>query len=590
MVSDRWVWRGDAGPDLAALRDVSVATTGRHGEFVARLLWNRGVRDATSAAAFLSPTLARGLRSPILMRDMERATERLAAAIACGERVGVYGGGDIDGIAATAMLVLCLRALGATPLVFVPDGGRGGGAVSKEPFESFGTAEVRVVVIADYGTAAHAPLAVAADLGLDVIVCSHRPLPVGQPPAFAVLNPMRSDCEFPFKGLSGSGIVFYLLMGVRMALRARGRQEFPDLRDYLDLVTVGTVADVAPLREENRVLVTHGLRQIDRAPRPGMAALKDSALLEWVSVQDIALRLVPRLAANGYGGDVRMVVELLTTESADRARALAVQLEILNAERRALAESILADADAFVGSDGGANRTLFVAGDRWHPGAINVVAARLAERHQRCVVVIALEGERGYGCGYGVGGVDVHAALTECGNVLDTLDGHRHTVVFTVGRARLGELRKLFEASVQRRTAVAGFPPPLAFDAEISLAELTPGLVAALGRLAPHGPGNPEVTLLVRSAEVVGARAVGDADRPHLKLRLKQDSRTVGAIAFDHGRAAVHVGMRIDAICAPRLARWDGRERLELGVRALRRSQPGDVTQQAEKEGEYVIP
>jgi single-stranded-DNA-specific exonuclease len=378
--------------------------------------------------------------------------------------------------------------------------------------------------------------------------------------------------------------VFYLLMGLRAELRARGWERLPDLRPYLDLVALGTVADVVPLREENRVLVAHGLRAIDRTVHPGVQALKEAALVETASVRAIGFRLAPRLNAGGRLADARDAVDMLTTASPDEARALAARLEVHNAERRAIEERISAEAAAMVETGEGwpARRTIVVASAGWHRGVVGIVAARLTERYHRPALVLAIEDETARGSGRSVRGVDLHRAVAECSDLLDAFGGHRQAVGLTVRRERLASLAARFEEAVGRHTTPADLEPVLEIDAEIALSNLTPSLGATLAVLEPHGAGNPEPALLVRGAEVEGVRIVGDPARPHLKLRLRQDARTVNAIAFRLGHLPVRYGDRLDAVVTPRVTRWQGSERLEIEVLDVRGARRDESTQAAE--------
>jgi single-stranded-DNA-specific exonuclease len=407
----------------------------------------------------------------------------------------------------------------------------------------------------------------------------------------ALLNPLQPGCEFPFKGLSGAGVVFYLLMGLRAELRARGHAPLPDLREYLDLVALGTVADVVPLRDENRVFVAHGLRALGSTARPGLMALKETALVEEASVRSIGFRLAPRLNASGRLADARVAVELLTTESPERARALAAELEVQNAERRAVEDVMVGEACALVeaASEAG-TRTIVVARDGWHAGVVGIVAARLAERFHRPALVIALEGAAGRGSGRSVRGVHLHAAVEACAGVLEAFGGHRDAVGFTVRRERVGELAGRFDEAVRGQTTLADVEPVLAIDAEVPFGIVTPALVEALAALEPHGTANPEPALLAHGVEVEGVRRVGDPARPHLRMRLRQEGRTLAAIAFRMGDLPVRMGDRIDVVFRPRLSRWQWTERLELEVLGVRATPRLEATQGGENTRELTVP
>jgi len=585
----RWVWRAEPGAIPPALRATVAETCGPHAVLVARLLWNRGVREPELAAAFLRPTLAHGLRPPGLLRDMPRATTRLADALAAGEPIAVYADYDVDGMTGAAQLLLFLTELGAEPLLHVAHRGREGYGLKAEPLRRLRAAGARVVVTADCGTADVRELVFAADLGLDVIVCDHHHAPEERPPAFALLNPLQAGCPFPFKGLSGAGVVFYLLMGLRAELRARGYTALPDLRRYLDLVALGTVADVVPLREENRVLVAHGLRVLEGAARPGLRALMETAVIDAASTRAIGFRLAPRLNASGRLADARLAVDLLTAGSLERARTLAATLELHNAERRAVEDAVVGEAlGAVEATHEPGRRTTVVAGDGWHPGVVGIVAARLAERFHRPALVVALDGLLGRGSGRSVRSVPLHTALAACGDLLETFGGHRQAVGFTVRRDRLTALAVRFEEAVRRVASPADLEPLLEIDAEVPLRAVTPALATALRALEPHGAGNPEPALIAHDVAVETARVVGDSARSHLKLRLRQEGRTLPAIGFGLGGLPIRAGDRIDVVFTPRLTRWQGSERLELELAGVRGS-AGPAAQTSENAGESAV-
>lgn len=275
--------------------------------------------------------------------------------------------------------------------------------------------------------------------------------------------------------------------------------------------------------------------------------------------------------------DARPAVEMLVTEDPDRARSLAADLEVQNAERRAIEETMVAEAIRSVEArpDHRQARTIMVANDGWHAGVVGIVAARLAERFHRPALVVALEDGIGRGSGRSVRGVHLHAVLSECADLLEAFGGHRQAVGLTVRRGNLRTLAARFEEEVRRRTAAAEIEPVLEIDAEASVAAMTPAVVSGLTALEPHGPGNPEPALVARAVEVEGVRLVGDPSRPHLKLRLRQDGRTVPGIAFGMGHLPVRPGDRLDVVYTPRLRQWQGLERLELEVLDVRAS-PAD--------------
>jgi single-stranded-DNA-specific exonuclease len=581
-VARRWVLRQGAGTDATRVADALVAAGyggGAH-RWLARLLVNRDLADPDAALGFLSASLSRHLRSPELMKDMRRAATRLADAIRAGERIAVFGDYDVDGISGSAQLILFLRALGADPGLYVPHRLTEGYGLNEGAVHALAAAGTRVMVTADCGTANARELAVASRLGIDVIVCDHHHVPVERPPAWAVLNPLQPDCGFPFKGLSGAGVVFYLLMGLRTELRARGIDPLPDLRRYLDLVTLGTVADVVPLRDENRVLVKHGLRELGCTTRPGITALKEVAQVDTASVQAVGFRLGPRLNAGGRLADARKAVELLTTDDLPRARAVAADLDRENGERQALERQMVAEAVAMVeqGADWRRQTSIVVGSPDWHPGVVGIVAARLVERYYRPTFVFALGDETARGSGRSIRGLHLYETVRASGAPVLGFGGHRAAAGATVRRADLGVFATAFETAVRGRTRADDFIPQIDVDAELSLAEITADFIEALAVLEPCGPGNPAPTFLARGVEVVDRRDVGpleetDGRAPHarhLKLLLRQGRATVSAIGFRMGGAAVPPGGALDIVFTPEVDRWQGMQRVQLRLLDMR--------------------
>ncbi|MGH7965807.1 MAG: single-stranded-DNA-specific exonuclease RecJ, partial [Candidatus Binatia bacterium] len=306
----RWVMRS---PDERRVQSLLSQTSVPLSPLLACLLMNRGIDTPEKVVGFLSPSLRTGLRSPLLFPDMDRATERLLRARARGEQVCIYGDYDVDGVTGSAQLLLFLRELGMQPALYIPHRTREGYGLNIQAIELLAARGTKVLVTADCGATAHREITLAQHLGIDVIICDHHHVPEQRPPAYAVLNPMEKECAFSFTGLSGAGVVFYLLMGLRMRLREQGQEQAPDLRRYLDLVTLGTVADLVPLVEENRALVTYGLKEIAHGQRLGIRALKEVSGEGEVSSSYIGFRLGPRLNAGGRLDEAQKAVELLTT-------------------------------------------------------------------------------------------------------------------------------------------------------------------------------------------------------------------------------------------------------------------------------------
>jgi single-stranded-DNA-specific exonuclease len=577
VAPDRWRIRdidGDTVTTLAGALRVLPTT--------ARCIAGRGVATADGARAFLAPRLG-ALRPPHGMAGMELAVGRLVRAITRNERIGVFGDYDVDGVTTAALLASFLRELGAPCVAEVArrDAGYGLGAREVGLFAERGCT---LLVTGDCGTSDVDAIAAASDRGIDVIVVDHHTVPVqdehSRPhPALALVNPFRADSTFPFRGMASVGLAFYLAAAVRTALCRAGffaERAEPDMRQLLDLVAVGTIADLVPLVGENRILTRAGLKVLTERRRPGLAALLDRAGVEpsrRIDERDIGWKIAPRMNAPGRLGEAGPALALLLASDRAEGERWAEQLEVANQRRRELQDHVYAEALARVGEPGPA---VVVAGEGWPSGVVGIVAAKLVDHFARPAFVIAIDPGTGQGRGSAraVPGVDLYAALRECRGQLVQFGGHAAAAGLTVDRDRVDELRDRLGEAIHRQLApacggAAARDGATIIDAEVGLADVSERLARELGDLAPFGNGNEAPLLLARGVTVRGARRVG-GDGAHLKLSLDDAAGNVrGAIAFGHGGADVADGSTIDVAFAPAVSEWQGRTRVELTVRQL---------------------
>ncbi len=545
---------------------------------VARILARRGLSSPEAARAFLEPGLGE-LPDPFLFRDMERAVQRIVRAVEEGEPVVAYGDYDVDGVSSAAQLVSFLRAVGARADWYVPHRLREGYGLNAEALERLRGQGAGLVVALDCGIGAVAEVDRAAALGLDVVVVDHhRPSPE-LPRAVAVLNPLQPDCAFPEKRLAAAGVTFFLLMALRRRLRERGRfgpaRPEPNLRAFLDLVALGTVADVVPLLGVNRRLVREGLVELDRTRRPGIRALCDVAGLDPqlpLTAGQVGFRLAPRLNAAGRLDDAGLSVRLLLAEEWGDAVRLARELDRENEQRRALEASLTAEAMAQAEgrlASASPPKALVLSGEGWHPGVVGIVASRVVERTGRPALLLGLEGELARGSGRSLAGFDLHAAVAEAGDLLDRFGGHRMAVGLQLPRSKLPALRARLEAAAAERLSDELLGPSCHVDLPIDAAEIDERLAGDLGRLAPFGAGNPEPVFAafgVRGkARLLAAKAEGA--EPHLKVEL--GGRLTG-IGFGLGRSLDLFSGPVDAAFHVALDEWRGRRQLQLRLRSVR--------------------
>ncbi|HSR43583.1 MAG TPA: single-stranded-DNA-specific exonuclease RecJ, partial [Longimicrobiales bacterium] len=533
-------------PDPRRVRDLAAALG--IPETVCAVLVVRGIHGPDPAKDHLRPLLDH-LGPPDGLRDADRASARLLRAVAEGETVLVHGDYDVDGISATALYTRWLRRLGGRVEPFIPHRLRDGYDFGSAGLEAARSAGATVVLTADCGTVAHDAVERAGAAGLDVIVTDHHTPGDALPPALAVVNPNRADCDYPDGGLSGAGVAFKLCS--QMALDAG--VPFEELVPDLDLVALATVADLVPLQGENRVLVRYGLRALERTTKPGLRALLDltGRTGKPVGTGQVAFGLAPRINAVGRMGHGLDALRLLLTDDADRARELAVLLDETNRvrqeeDRRTLDEALdLLARDYDPGSDFG----VVLAAEGWHPGVIGIVASRIVERIHRPTVLVALDGERGRGSARSIPGFHLHDAVRSCARHLERFGGHRQAAGMDLRRDRVPAFREAFGRVARERLGEDDLRPRLRIDLETGLGGLDLRTCDVLEYLGPHGVGNPRPVFLVRNVRVVGSpRVVGSG---HLKMRLGDGTTTLEAIGFGlaerHG-PRVSEGSRVDAV------------------------------------------
>jgi len=569
----RWVEaRGDPEREAAA---AALCRALKLHPLAARVLAARGHVDPEAAARFLDAPLG-DLPDPFAMKGMDRAVERIARALEQGERIACYGDYDVDGVTSTSLLVGFLRAAGGDVVHYVPHRLVEGYGLNADAVGRLAAEGARLLVTLDCGITSVEEVRVAAAAGVDTVVVDHHTVPVELPAAVAILNPHQPGCAYPTKDLAAVGVTFALCMALRKRLREAGRfgerRPEPNLKEALDLVALGTIADVVPLTGANRALVRWGLEVLARSRRPGLRALKRVAGVADgapVTAGQVGFRLAPRINAAGRLDDAGRGVRLMLSASDEEARALAEELDRENQarqeiERRILGEAIQ-DAEALVAQGA---RGLVLARDGWHPGVVGIVASRIVERYHRPAVLIALEDGAGKGSGRSIESFHLHEALSACAAHLARFGGHRHAAGVTVARAALPAFRAAFEAHAAARLGDEDLQPRCRIDGWVSDADLTQEAAADLEKLAPFGAGHPEPVFALRAAAARG-RTVGAAGA-HLKLVL--GARGLDAIGFGMGdRAALCAEGPVDAAFSLGFDEWDGTRRLQLKLRDLRR-------------------
>jgi single-stranded-DNA-specific exonuclease len=541
---------------------LAMALSQRHGlpEIVARVLAARGV-GLGEVESFLAPTLRDLLPDPCRLKDMRAGAERLAAAITGGERIAIFGDYDVDGATAAALLLRFLAAVGTPPRLYVPDRLREGYGPNAPALLELRRQGVTLVVTVDCGMAAHEPLEIAAADGLDVIVVDHHLGRESLPPARAVINPKRLDDTGGLDHLAAVGVAFLLAVDVNRLLRQAGwyaRRAEPDLRQWLDLVALGTVCDVVPLCGVNRAFVTQGLRIMARRGNPGLCAIGEVAALAGPpGARDLGFAIGPRINAGGRVGEADLGARLLATDDPDEARRLARRLDALNRERQAIEQSVLNGALAQLAADRGGEPLLWAVGEGWHPGVIGIVASRLVDRFQRPAVVVGFQGDRAVGSGRSLPGLDLGSAVNSAtrAGLLIKGGGHAMAAGFTVEASRVAALFAFLSErlAIDRQTEARLRLLPV--DAVLTLAGaagLPPGMLVAL---APFGSGHPEPRFVLPGVRLTHVHTVGgdhlccsladgaDAGLPAIAFRCAGSA--LGRALLEHAGAPFHLAGRL---------------------------------------------
>ena len=539
----------------------------------AQLLINRGVRDEQEARKYLDPRLS-DLRPPEGMQPMAgfaTAVERLKKSVLDRETVGVFGDYDVDGITTCALLTDFLNRAGANVVPRVARRGDGYGFGKGDAHDLAGLG-CDVIVTGDCGTSDHETLALCKQMGIDVIVVDHHQVPERPPQALALLNPHQPGCAFPFKGLASVGVAFYLAAALRTRLKAAGWPHLPDLRDFLDLVAIGTIADLAPLTEENRVLVHSGLRELKRCSRPGLRALCEIVGLEEgaSTSADVAFRLAPRLNAPGRLGDATEALLLLIETDQRKARTHAENCNEMNTKRQLVQEGVLKDARSAVEEQlrRGNPEVLVVGAQGWHPGVVGIVAAKLVDIYNRPAVVIAFDDQVGRGSARSAQGFHLYQGLHGVSSLLLRYGGHAAAAGLSVHIDNLDSVREALCTAYRQQLGERLTSTDVTVDAAVSLDEIDERLTQELSLLEPFGIGNHEPLLLIREAELVRHRVVGSG---HLQLTLRTGATLRDAIGFGLGGRAADLksGGKLNLTFVPQMDTHRGMRRVRLRLREV---------------------
>ncbi|MBI5399792.1 single-stranded-DNA-specific exonuclease RecJ [Candidatus Saganbacteria bacterium] len=535
----------------------------------AQILINRGINNPAQAQVFLQPKLI-NLSDPFEIPNIKQAAERVLLAKERGEKVLIFGDYDVDGVTGTAILLQTLKFLGLAPLHYIPHRYDEGYSLSLEAVEKIAADGVKLIITVDCGTSNFTEITRARELGMEVVVTDHHNLSRQVLPAAAIVNPKFMAQDHPARNLAGAGVAFKFAWAL---LRTAGIKESAFLASLLDLAALGTIADIVPLAEENRIIAVRGLAQLNQRQRVGLRHLSDVAgLPERVTVEHVSFSLAPRINAAGRLEHANKALELMLTADESQAQELAGELNSINIKRQDIGSGIKSAVFGQLTDHIMEDEPLIVlSGDNWHPGVIGIVASQVVDRFSRPTILIGVYDEVGRGSARSLAGINIYNLLNSCSDLFETFGGHAGAAGFEIKTDKLTELTSRLKEAAQISLAPEALIPKLMIDMELPTQTLTLTLAKKLEIFAPHGEGNPQPLFLSRQLRLIDQRTVG-RDNRHLKLKLSDGIAHLDTIGFDCGHLA---GQLVANACYDVVYRlesneWNGFENVQLNLADIR--------------------
>ena len=528
-----------------------------------QLMYNRGLTDPAQIESFITSD-SKLSGDPLLLPDIHQGINRIYQGLLSGEKIAVYGDFDVDGITGTAVLVQGLQALGGNITPYIPHRIREGHGLNSDALDYLKNEGMSLVITVDCGVTGISQVKRAKRQGLDIVITDHH-TPLGElPDAIAVVDPKREDSKYPFNELAGVGVAFKFLEALYNGM---GKEK--EVENYLDLVALGTVADMMPLLGENRYLVKQGLKVLNTNRRPGIREISALAGInaDTIGSEEISWSLAPRLNAAGRLQHALTSYKLMVTESTEEALELSTVLEEQNAERQKMTGRSLAKAKEQVLAKG-ISPILIASDPDYPPGIIGLVAGRLSEEFYRPAIVIKVGEKSSNGSCRSIPEFNIINALNECHELMSDFGGHARAAGFTMPTKNLSKLEEKLNLMAEQQLAGLDLRPRLDIDAEMNLSQLGGNTYQSLQSLAPFGMGNPIPTFVSRSVEVVDCQTMGN-NGGHLRLKLRQNNANWEAVAFGLGECFKDMHSHIDIVYNLRLEHWRGEERLRLNIQDI---------------------
>ncbi|MFO8234574.1 MAG: single-stranded-DNA-specific exonuclease RecJ [Bacteroidales bacterium] len=492
-------------------------------KLLANLLIQRGIKTFNQAKNFFRPNLDK-LYDPFLMKDMNRAVERIEKALQKNQKILIYGDYDVDGTTSVAMVYSFLSKITSNVDYYIPDRYKEGYGISYEGIDYASKQGVSLIIALDCGIKAGDKVTYAKSMGIDFVICDHHTPEDKIPDAFAVLDPKRPGCNYPFKELSGCGVGFKMLQAFGKTNNIK--QEV--LYEYLDLIAVSIASDIVPIIDENRILAYYGLKQLNNNPQPGLKAILDISGINNrnhnIVIEDIVFRVGPRINATGRVESARKSVELLLSQNRKEVERIASKVNSCNNERKSIDRNITQDALRMISSESALNekKATVLYNSKWHKGVVGIVASRIIEIYYKPTIILTASNGMATGSARSVPGFDIYNALEECSDLLENFGGHRYAAGLTLDVKNLTKFKKRFENIVEQSITDEQLIPHIEIDSAINFSQITPGFFNILRQFQPFGPKNLAPVFTASNVITVGqARLVG-ASKEHIKLSLKQ--------------------------------------------------------------------
>ena len=535
---------------------------------IATVLYNRGFTSADEATHFFNPGI-QDLHDPFLLQDMEKAVDRVQSALMNKEIVLIYGDYDVDGTTATSLLYLFLHEIGLNTIYYIPDRGKEGYGLSRTGIDEAIKQNVTLIITCDCGINAFNEISYANANGIDLVITDHHEPAETLPDALAILNPKRENDPYPFKELCGAGVAFKLLQ----AFSTKNNIPLEKLFRHLDLVAIGTAADIVPILDENRALVAKGLEYLNRTNKVGVNALmKVSGFTNKVmNVVNIVFGLAPRINAAGRLGEATRAVKLLTSFDRNEARDLAFLLEQENRHRQSIEKDTIDQAILRLNAthDIYKDKLFAISGEDWHQGVIGIVASKIKELYNRPVVMISTQNGIGKGSARSIPNFDLYNAFTECADLLENYGGHKMAAGLTINKEMIPRFQERIKRIASKQITEEMLHPSLLIDCEIDFNEINQDLLNHLKKMAPFGPGNMRPIFIARELSIAGMpRIVGEN---HLKFKAAKDKKIISAIGWKLGTMyEMLISNRpLDIVFVIEENEWNGIKEIQLNIKDI---------------------